>query len=101
MYEELESPVERMRALWASINDQALSLEQRLENARAIHAILDRLPKIPDAEALVREHREKILPVIAELEVLVETAGRREHAERELTDLMDDMIAEIKAARDG
>ncbi len=101
MYEELENPVERMRALWASINDQDLSLEQRLANARAIHDILGRLPRIPEAEALIREHRQKILPVIADLEALVETAARREHAEREMIDLMDDMIAEIKAGRGG
>ncbi len=99
MYEEIENPVERMRALWASINDQGLSLEQRLENARAILNILDHLPRIPEAEALVDEHREKILPVIAELELLVETAEMRERKERELMDLMDGMIADLKAGR--
>ncbi len=101
MYENIENPVERMRVLWRSLNDQELSLAQRLENARAILAILDRLPKIPEAKALVNEHREKILPVIAELETLVSTVRERRRAEGELMDLMDGMIADLKAGRGG
>jgi hypothetical protein len=97
VFEEIENPIERMRALWDSVDRVDLSPARRLENARHILSILDGLPPVPEAAALVASHREKILPVLARLE---RDAARESELSAAADELFDAMGATLRDLRD-
>ncbi len=97
MFEEIENPIERMRALWDTLDRGEIPAARRLENARHILSVLDGLPPVPEAAALVATHRQKILPVVARLE---RDAARESELAAAASELRDAMEATLRDLRD-
>lgn len=95
MFEEIEDPVGRMRALWETLDRQEFPATVRLENARRILAILEGLPPVPQAAALVEDHRRKISAAIAHLAAEVEREAALDAAARELFEAMGAVVKDL------
>jgi hypothetical protein len=60
----MTNPIDRVRALWSTVDDESLSLDQRIANTREMIAIFDALPHVPEAATLVSEYRGRLLPIL-------------------------------------
>jgi hypothetical protein len=95
VFEEIEDPVGRMRALWETLDGEGLPAAVRLENARQILAILEGLPPVPQAAALVEDHRRRALAAIAFLEGEVRREAELSEAARNLFEAMGAVVRDI------
>ncbi|MGC8763783.1 MAG: hypothetical protein ACP5VN_09175 [Acidobacteriota bacterium] len=96
MFEEIEDPVGRMRALWDTLDREELPAVARLGNARQILAILTGLPPVPEAEALVAAHRRRISEAIAALSAEAEREEALRAAARELFEAMGAVVRDLE-----
>ncbi len=101
MFEEIEDPVGRMRALWETLDHPELKAAVRLQNARQILAILEGLPPVPQAAALVEDHRRRISSAIEHLAWEAEREEALTAAARDLFEAMGAVVRDLEKLPEG